>query len=497
MAHIVPEVSRTFNEFLLLPNRTTEECSPERVDLSADLVRHRSGEPSAIRLGVPYTSAIMQAVSSPELAIALARSGGLSFLHHNQSIEDQAAAVRQVKNFKAGFVLSDTNVQPSDSLRTLRQLMERTGHSTAAVTDDGTPRGKLIGLVTSRDFHPDRHDLDSPVTERMTPLSTLTIGGAEVTLSEANTRLWEERLDCLPIVDADGRLRHLVFRSDYSDHKRFPSEVIDAEKRLRVGAGVNTRDFAERIPALIEAGVDVLCFDSSDGYNDWQADALVWSKKHFPDTPIGGGNVVDAAAFTFLAEAGADFVKVGIGGGSICITRDQKGIGRGQASAVIEVAAARDAYRERSGFHVPICSDGGLIHDYHIALALAMGADFVMMGRYFARFDQSPGRKIRMGDGYYKEYWGEGSSRARNWQRYDQGSDELVFEEGVDGFVPYAGDLADSLALTTAKIKATMASCGANALPRFREVARITQVSEQSYQENFASVMLRDPADQS
>jgi IMP dehydrogenase len=329
----------------------------------------------------------------------------------------------------------------------------------------------------------------------MRPLAALKVAGAEITLSEANTRLWEERLDCLPILDSDGHLRDLVFRSDYSDHKRFPSEIVDAEKRLRVGAGVNTRDFADRIPALIEAGADVLCFDSSDGYNDWQADALVWSKKHYPDTPIGGGNVVDAEAFTFLAEAGADFVKVGIGGGSICITRDQKGIGRGQASAVIEVANARDAFRERTGFHIPICSDGGLLHDYHISLALAMGADFVMMGRYFARFDQAPGRKVRMGDGYYKEYWGEGSGRARNWQRYDQGSDELVFEEGVDGYVPYAGDLADSLALTTAKIKATMASCGAATLPAFRDVARITQVSEQSYQENFASVMLRDPTD--
>lgn len=495
MARFVPEVSRTFNEFLLLPNRTTADCSPERVDLATGLVRHRRGEPSAIRLSIPYTSAIMQAVSSPELAIALARAGGLSFLHHNQPIEEQAAAVRQVKNFKAGFVVSDTNVAPTDTLRALRAVMERTGHSTAAVTEDGTAGGRFVGLVTSRDFHPERHNLDSPVSERMTPVESLAVATADVTLSGANTRLWEERLDCLPVLDGQGRLRHLVFRSDYSAHKRFPKEVIDAEKRLLCGAGVNTHDYEERIPALIEAGADILCFDSSDGYNDWQGDALVWAKKHYPDTPIGGGNVVDGEAFTFLAEAGADFVKVGIGGGSICITRDQKGIGRGQASAVIDVAEARDAYREQTGFHVPICSDGGLLHDYHITIALALGADFVMMGRYFARFDQAPGRKIRMGDGYYKEYWGEGSSRARNWQRYDQGEDTLVFEEGVDGFVPYAGDLTHALDLTTAKIRATMASCGAADLPTFREVARLTQVSQQSYEENFASVMLRDATD--
>jgi IMP dehydrogenase len=492
MALILREVSRTFNEFLLLPNRTTAECAPERVDLSTGLVRHRPSEPSSIRLSVPYTSAIMQAVSSSELAIALARSGGLSFLHHNQTVEDQAAAVRRVKNFKAGFVVSDTNVRPDDALRYLWELMSRTGHSTAAVTEDGTATGRLVGLVTSADFHPHRHDLDSPVRDRMTPVESLEVGSPDITLSAANTRLWEERLDCLPVVDHEGYLRYLVFRSDYTDHKRFPLELLDQEKRLLCGAGVNTHDYRDRIPALVEAGADVLCFDSSDGYNDWQAEALQWAKRHFPDTPIGGGNVVDGEAFTFLADAGADFVKVGIGGGSICITRDQKGIGRGQASAVIDVTQARDTYRERTGFHVPICSDGGLLHDYHIALSLAMGADFVMMGRYFARFDQAPGRKLRMGDGYYKEYWGEGSARARNWQRYDQGEDQLVFEEGVDGYVPYAGDLTAALALTTAKIKATMASCGAATLPEFRSVARLTQVSEQSYQENFASVMVRE-----
>jgi IMP dehydrogenase len=492
MAQILPEVSRTFNEFLLLPNRTSTGCTPEAIDLSTTLARHDHGGSSALTLSVPFTSAIMQAVSSPELAISLARSGGLAFLSHNQSIADQAAAVRQVKTFKAGFVESDTNVRPADSLGDLLRVMATTGHSTAAVTEDGSSRGRLVGLITSRDFHPDRHDRNTPVAERMVPIAKLAFGGAETTLPDANTRLWEERLDCLPLVDHDGSLVYLVFRSDYADHKRFPSELIDAAKRLRVGAGVNTHDFRDRVPALVAAGSDVLCFDSSDGYSDWQADALRWTKHQFPAVPVGGGNVVDAEAFTFLADAGADFVKVGIGGGSICITRDQKGIGRGQASAVLEVAGARDAYRDATGIHVPICSDGGLLHDYHMTLALAMGADFVMMGRYFARFDQSPGRKLRVNDTYVKEYWGEGSRRARNWQRYDQGGEDLIFEEGVDGYVPYAGDLTENLTVTTAKIKATMASCGARNLAEFRETARLVEVSEQTYQENVAAVIIRD-----
>jgi IMP dehydrogenase len=543
VAQVIAEVSRTFNEYLLLPNRTRTDCTTEAVDLRVPLVRHLVGEASAIELRAPFTSAIMQAVGSPELAIARAREGGLSFIHHNQSIEEQAAAVRRVKNFKAGFVTSDTNVRPDDTLRHLDGVMRRTGHSTAAVTHDGTAGGRLLGLVTSRDFHPQRHDLDGPVRDRMTAVAELPCADGDITLTEANARLWDERLDCLPVLNADGHLQHLVFRSDYTDNKRFPHQVVDAAKRLRVGAGVNTHDYRERVPALLAAGADALCFDSSDGYSDWQAQALNWVKKHHPEIPIGGGNVVDGEAFTFLAEAGADFVKIGVGGGSICITRDQKGIGRGQASAVLDVAAARDAFRDRTGEYVPICSDGGLVHDYHVALALAMGADFVMMGRYFARFDQAPGAKLPTRDGFVKEYWGEGSNRARNWQRYgqrgpggqagqagqagqsdptgpnggggpnrdggtngdgspnshgdpnnDAGQDNqgLVFEEGVDGYVPYAGDLHDGLAVTVAKLKATMVSCGAASVPDFQSTARLTLVSEQSFQESHATVAVRD-----
>ncbi|SEN92697.1 IMP dehydrogenase [Actinacidiphila rubida] len=492
MAQIIAEVSRTFNEYLLLPNRTRTDCSPATVDLRTPLVRHPVGEAPAITLQSPFTSAIMQAVSTPELAIALARNGGLSFLHHNQPVQDQASAVRQVKNFKAGFVTSDTNVRPDDTFRLLAETMRRTGHSTAAVTDDGTATGRLLGLVTSRDFHPQRHDLDGPVSARMVPVAGLPHAGADVTLSEANARLWDERLDCLPVLDAEGRLQYLVFRSDYADNKRFPHQLVDPAKRLRVGAGVNTHDYRERVPALVEAGADVLCFDSSDGYSDWQAQALRWVKEHYPSVPVGGGNVVDGEAFAFLAEAGADFVKVGVGGGSICITRDQKGIGRGQASAVLDVAAARDAWCERTGEYVPVCSDGGLVHDYHVALALAMGADFVMMGRYFARFDQAAGAKLPTRDGFVKEYWGEGSNRARNWQRYGQGGQGLLFEEGVDGYVPYAGDLDEGLALTVAKLRTTMVSCGSTTLPEFQATARLTLVSDQSFQESHANVTVRD-----
>lgn len=491
MARIIEEVSRTFNEFLLLPGRTRKDCTVAAVDLSVPLVRHPVGRPSPLTLRAPLTSAIMQAVSSPELAIALARDGGLSFIYHNQPIADQAADVRKVKAFKSGFVTSDTSIRPDATLRELHELSQRTGHSTAVVTDDGTPTGLLLGLVTKRDFHPQRHDLDAPVADQMQPVDALATAKGGITLSEANARLWDERLDVLAVLDAEGHLQHLVFRADYEDNKTYASQLVDADKRLRVGAGINTHDYKDRIPTLVEAGADVLCFDSSDGFSDYQAEALMWAKERYPHVPVGGGNVVDAEGFNFLAEAGADFVKVGVGGGSICITRDQKGIGRGQASAVLDVAAARDAYATRTGQYVPICSDGGLVHDYHITLALAMGADFVMMGRYFARFDQAPGAKVRTRDGVVKEYWGEGSARAQNAARYGQGR-KMLFEEGVDGYVPYAGDLHEGVAGTLAKIKATMVSCGATTVPAFQADATLTLVSEQSFQESHAQVAIRE-----
>jgi IMP dehydrogenase len=491
MAHIVEGLSRTFNEFLLLPNRTRTSCRADEIELTAPIARHRKGEQPRLTLQVPFTSAIMQAVSSPELAIALARHGGLSFLHHNRAIDEQVADIRTVKNFKAGFVVSDTNVRPEATLAELSAQMRQTGHSTAAVTDDGNAHGRLVGLVTSRDFHPQRHDLAAPVHSRMLPIAELVVAGPDTTLSDANLRLWEQRLDCLPIVDTSHRLQYLVFRADYTDNKRRPRQLVDPEKRLCVGAGVNTHDYRDRIPALLDAGADALCLDSSDGYSDWQAQALAWVKSHYPEAVIGAGNVVDADAFDFLADSGADFVKIGVGGGSICITRDQKGIGRGQASAVLDVAAARDAYAQRTGHYVPVCSDGGLQHDYHVALALAMGADFVMMGRYFARFDQAPGAKLPTADGYVKEYWGEGSYRARNWQRYEQPGTGLTFEEGVDGYVPYAGDLNEGFAVTVAKLKATMVSCGATGLRQFQDDARLTLVSEQSFQEAHANIDVR------
>ena len=482
MAYYYNEPSRTFSEYLLIPGYTGEDCIPANVSLKTPLVKFKKGEKPALSLNAPFASAIMQSVSNDTMAIALAKEGGISFIYGAQSIEDEAAMVARVKNYKAGFVVSASNIMPEQTLADVLELKAKNGYSTMAVTDDGTAHGKLLGIVSSRDYRVSRMSTELRVSEFMTPLEKLVTAPEGTTLKEANDIIWDHKLNSLPIVDAEGRLVYFVFRKDYSEHKANPNEVLDEHKRYIVGAGINSRDYAERVPALVEAGADVLCIDSSEGHSVWQKKTIDFIREKYGDSvKVGAGNVVDREGFMFLAEAGADFVKVGIGGGSICITRETKGIGRGQATALIEVAAARDEYFEKTGIYVPVCSDGGLVHDYHMTLALAMGADFLMMGRYFARFDESPTAKLMVNGVYVKEYWGEGSNRARNWQRYDLGGKAgLSFEEGVDSYVTYAGPLHDNLEMSVYKIKSTMCNCGVTNLEDLKRNARLTLVSSVS-----------------
>lgn len=497
MATYLPEPSRTFQEYLLIPGYSSENCIPANVSLKTPLVKFRKGEQSPIVMNIPMTSAIMQAVSGDRLAVALATQGGVSFIYGSQSIADEAAMVRRAKSYKAGFVTSDSNLRPDSDLSEVVALTQRTGHSTIAVTEDGTPNGKLLGIVTSRDYRVSRMAPDTKVETFMTPLSKLITAPEGTTLKDANDIIWDHKLNSLPIVSQNGTLCHLVFRKDYDSHKQNPDELLDAHKRYVVGAGINTRDYQERVPALLEAGADVLCIDSSEGFSAWQEQTLRWIRAQYGDSvKVGAGNVVDAEGFRFLADCGADFVKVGIGGGSICITRETKGIGRGQASALIDVCKARDAYFKETGVYVPVCSDGGIVYDHHITLALAMGADFVMLGRYFARFDESPSNKVSINGTYYKEYWGEGSARARNWQRYDLGGDKkLSFEEGVDSYVPYAGSLKDNVAQSLNKVRSTMCNCGALTIPELQQKAKLTLVSATSIVEGGAHDVIQKDSD--
>ncbi len=496
MAYYYDEPSRTFSEYLLVPGYSSTECIPDNANLKTPVVKYKKGqEEPSLTMNIPLVSSIMQAVSDDKMAVALAKEGGISFIYGSQTVKDQADMVRRVKSHKAGFVPSSSNIKPDDTLEDILKLKEKTGHSTVAVTDDGTATGKLLGIVTSRDYRVSRMEKSTKVKEFMTPIENMIYADEKTTLKEANDIIWDKKINALPIVNKEQRLVAFVFRRDYDSHKENPLELLDNNKSYIVGAGINTRDYAERVPALVEAGADVLCIDSSEGFSEWQRITINWIREKYGDSvKVGAGNVVDREGFRFLAEAGADFIKIGIGGGSICITREQKGIGRGQATSVIEVAKARDEYYKETGVYIPICSDGGIVQDYHITLALAMGCDFCMLGRYFSRFEESPTNKVIVNGNYMKEYWGEGSARARNWQRYDMGGEsKLSFEEGVDSYVPYAGKLKDNLALTLSKVKHTMCNCGALSIEELQEKAKITLVSSTSIIEGGAhDVVLKD-----
>ena len=489
MAYFYDEPSRTFNEYLLVPGYTGPDCLPSAVSLETPLVKFKKGEKSEITLKIPLVSAIMQSVSDDRMAVALAQEGGISFIYCSQSIEDEAKMVAKVKKYKAGFVVSDSTLTPQTTLKEVMAIKNKTGHNTMPVTEDGSPNGKLVGILTSRDYRPSKVTPEDTVEQYMTPLSRLVTAPEGTTLSECNDIIWDHKLNALPVVDKNGNLAYLVFRKDYDSHKSHPLENLDSEKRFVVGAGINTRDYEKRVPALVEAGADVLCIDSSEGFSAWQQQTIAFIKeKYNGKVKVGAGNVIDAEGFNFLADAGADFIKVGIGGGSICITREQKGIGRGQATALIDVVKARDEYYKKTGVYIPVCSDGGIVYDYHMTLALAMGADFLMLGRYFARFDESPTTKLFVNGAFVKEYWGEGSNRARNWQRYDLGEEKkgMVFEEGVDSYVPYAGSLHDNVEKSLNKIKSTMCNCGVTDIATFHKNAKLTLVSATSIVEGGA-----------
>lgn len=485
MAYFFDEPSHTFSEYLLVPGYSSSKCVPTNVSLKTPIVKFKKGEKPALSMNIPLVSAVMQSVSDDRLAISLAKEGGISFIFGSQTIENQAAMISRVKKYKAGFVSSDSNIKPNQTLGEALKITKNTGHSTLAVTENGSYNGRLTGILTGRDFRLSHAGSEALVKDYMTPFADLITGRDGITLKEANDLIWKHKLNQLPIIDANNNLVSMVFRKDYSSHEEHPLELLDDKHSYIVGAGINTRDYLERVPALLNAGADVFCLDSSEGFSEWQARALKEIHEQFGnDIRIGAGNIVDKEGFNFLAEAGADFIKIGIGGGSICITREQKGIGRGQATATIEVAKARDEYYAKTGIYIPICSDGGIVHDYHMTLALAMGADFCMLGRYFARFDESPTNKLIVNGNYVKEYWGEGSNRARNWQRYDLGGDKkMSFEEGVDSYVPYAGSLHDNVTMSMSKIRHTMCNCGCLDIPELQKNAKLTLVSQASIQE--------------
>lgn len=484
---ITSTLSTTFAEYLLLPGLTGKEDASNKVSLKTSLVKHQLKEEPRLTLNIPFTSAVMQAVSGTKLATALAQEGGISFIYCSQSIKEEAKMIARVKDFKAGFVVSKVNLTPEHILEDAIKLTQETGYSTIPITKDGKNNSELLGILTGQDYWLDYNNLKTPLSELMTFFKDIFYGLDGVTLEGANEILRKSKKSCIPIIDnkKNRRLKYLVFKKDLETYREYPLQLVDKQKRMVVGAGINSRDYQERVPVLIAAGADVLVIDTSDAHREYIKDVISWVKKYYPETPIGAGNIVTQEGFKYLADAGADFIKVGIGGGSICITQEVKGIGRGQVTALQEVVKARDKYTKSKKVYIPVCSDGGLVQDSHILIALALGADWVMMGRYFARCAESPpAQKISERFGLVKPYWGEGSDRARNWQRYNiGGEDRLQFEEGVDGWVPFAGNLKDVVRKSVKIIKSTMSNLGCSTLQELHQEAVLERRSPASIME--------------
>jgi IMP dehydrogenase len=460
-------------EFRLLPGLTTPQTSFESISLSTPLV---NPEISNICLNTPIVSAAMQSVSAWEMGIELAKLGSVAFIFCSQEIAAQAKMIKKIKRHKAGFVEPVVIHADTPIAEVFKKGMKR-GFSTFPVVDD---EEKFLGLITKRDYDSERHG-SLPARMRMIPRKMLEVGVELTDLKKANQLLMESHQSVLPILTKSEKVKYLVFRKDIEDHLDNPLAVVDGEKRLVAVAAINTHDYKERVPALLKMGVDALAIDSSDGHSVFQSDCIHWVKKEHPNLPVIGGNIITPEGFEYLVNAGVDAVKVGMGGGSICITQEQKGTGRGLATSIIEVAKARDAHFAKTKTYIPLVADGGIVNAKDIVIALALGADYVMMGRYFARMEESPTEKVTVQNRVMKPYWGEGAARAREWKknRYAQSK----FVEGVEGFVEYVGKLRDNLPETVAKIKSALSSAGVATIRELHQNAQLELVSGLSIRE--------------
>ena len=453
MKCVLTEPSRSIREYRLLPGFTGRDTTMGNMSLKTRLCRRGEG---FLHLNIPLVSAAMQAVTGTAMATALSALGGVGVLPLSASADEQCAAVRAVKRFKAGFQTEVITFAPDQPIGQVQQTIDQTGFRRFPVTDTGHSHGRLIGIITDKDFD-QRRDQSVCVRERMTAM--VQTGPEDMSLKQANEMMITAGRGCLPIVSKEGTLHSVVFRKDLNRHISHPQATVDGRKRHIVGAAVSTYEQDRHcIEALIKSEVDFLVLDASHGHTAYQQEALAWIKKYC-DVPVIAGNVVTADGFYHLARSGADAVKIGMGIGSGCITQAVKSTGRGQATAIMEVAAARNVYLAETGTYVPLVADGGLISAAEIVLALAMGADTVMMGNFFARFSESPGPLLEARGQQVKAYWMEASAKALNYRRYYQ-SPATFFEEGISGFVPFEGSIYDALPQTLNKIKAALSTAG-------------------------------------
>jgi IMP dehydrogenase len=455
----------TFDDVLLLPAESS--VLPNDVSTVTRLT-------PSITLNVPIVSAAMDTVTEARLAIALAREGGLGIVHRNLSIEDQVGEVDKVKRSESGMIVEPLTLRADDTVADALELMERYRISGVPITDDA---GILVGILTNRDLRFET-DVSLPVSALMTSRNLVT-APVGTTLDEASEILHRNKIEKLPVVDADGRLKGLITVKDISKRIKYPDATKDDQGRLRVGAAVGVgNDALERATALAEAEVDVLVVDTAHGHSHGVLDVVREIKRRH-EVEVVAGNVATAEGALALVDAGADAVKLGVGPGSICTTRIVAGVGVPQVTAVFEAAQAL------SGQGVPIVADGGIRSSGDIAKAIAAGADVVMLGSMLAGTDEAPGEVMVAQGERFKEYRGMGSlgamkARSFSKDRYFQGDvedvDKLV-PEGIEGRVPYKGPLAPILHQVVGGLRQAMGYCGTATIEEMKERTRFIRIT--------------------
>lgn len=453
----------TFDDVLLVPSHSL--IHPQDTDVSSRVTR-------TIALQIPLLAAAMDTVTESKMAIQVAREGGMGIIHKNLTPERQAEEVDRVKRSESGMILNPITLTPDATLRDAHRLMARFSISGVPIVEDG---GRLVGIVTNRDLQFET-DLDQQIRGLMTSegLVTVPVG---TTLDEARKLLHRHRIEKLPVVDADGRLRGLITVKDIFKRQQYPWACKDEHGRLRVGAaiGASTKDL-ERAQLLVEAGADVLVVDTAHGHSENVLKALAAVRERFPDVQLVGGNVGTAEGARALVERGADAVKVGVGPGSICTTRVVTGVGLPQLTAIMDAVDGVDG-------DVPVIADGGIRYSGDIVKALAAGAESVMMGSMFAGTDESPGESFLLEGRRFKTVRGMGSLSAMeegSADRYfqeDQKDERKFVPEGIEARIPYKGPVSDTIYQLVGGLRSGMGYCGAGSLAELRGKAKFIRVT--------------------
>ena len=466
------EEALTFDDVLLVPAHST--VLPADADLRTKITREYS-------LNIPLVSAAMDTVTESRLAIALAQEGGMGFIHKNMTIEQQAEHVRRVKKFESGIVSDPITISPETTIGQVKQMTQEHGISGMPVVDGD----KLVGIVTNRDIRFESH-LDQPVSKVMTPKERLVTVQEDASQVEILEKLHQHRIEKVLVVNENFELKGLVTVKDIRNAENKPNACKDRYGHLRVGAAVGTgADTADRVAAIVEAGVDIILVDTSHGHSKGVLDRVKWVKQHYPDRQVIGGNIATAAGARALVDAGADAVKVGIGPGSICTTRIVTGVGVPQISAISNVA------KELQGSGVPFIADGGIRFSGDICKALAAGAYSVMVGSMLAGTEEAPGEVELYQGRSYKSYRGMGSLGAMSQKnssadRYFQSSnaaDKLV-PEGIEGRVPYKGAMNQIIHQMMGGLRSSMGLTGSATIEDMRNKAEFVRVTSAGMSES-------------